>query len=146
MSETGCEVGVPRRRHLKKIASSPCQYLGTVGCLLQICSQGLQDDMADGFLPRQSGTDCTQPISGLIGLPGGLPRLPFTIRSHLRWCRQDVHCNLNMWRNVMFSDESRFCLRQLDCRVKVWRRTKPKAVLTWSFKTKQNSSRRNIKH
>ena len=41
--------------------------------LLQICSQGLQDDMADGSLPRQSGTDYTQPISGLIGLPGVLP-------------------------------------------------------------------------
>ena len=44
-----------------------------VGCLLQICIQGLQDDMADSSLPRQSGTDYTQPISGLIGLPGVLP-------------------------------------------------------------------------
>ena len=33
-----------------------------------------------------------------------------------------MHWNLNMWRNVMFSDESRFCLQQLDHRVKVWRR------------------------
>ena len=41
--------------------------------LLQICSQGLQDDMAEGSLPRQSGTDYTQPIFGLIGLPGVLP-------------------------------------------------------------------------
>uniref|UniRef100_A0A8C4ZZQ5 Transposase Tc1-like domain-containing protein n=1 Tax=Gadus morhua TaxID=8049 RepID=A0A8C4ZZQ5_GADMO len=32
-------------------------------------------------------------------------------QARLRWCRQHVHWNLNMWRNVMFSDESRFCLR-----------------------------------
>ncbi|GLD48602.1 caspase-13-like protein [Lates japonicus] len=42
-------------------------------------------------------------------------------QARLRWCRQHVHWNLNMWSNVMFSDESRFCL-QLDRRVKVWRR------------------------
>ncbi|KAL6470420.1 hypothetical protein MHYP_G00215390 [Metynnis hypsauchen] len=42
-------------------------------------------------------------------------------QTRLRWCRQHVHWNLNMWKNVMFSDESRFCLRQLDRRVKVWR-------------------------
>ena len=29
-----------------------------------------------------------------------------------------LHWNLNMWRNVMFSDESRLCLWQLDRRVK----------------------------
>ena len=45
-------------------------------------------------------------------------------QARLRWCRQHVHWNLNMWRNVMFSDESRFCLRQLDHRVKVWRRSR----------------------
>uniref|UniRef100_A0A8C4ZZL8 Transposase Tc1-like domain-containing protein n=1 Tax=Gadus morhua TaxID=8049 RepID=A0A8C4ZZL8_GADMO len=38
-------------------------------------------------------------------------------QAHLRWCRQHMHWNLNMWRKVMFSDESRFCLRQLDHRV-----------------------------
>ena len=43
-------------------------------------------------------------------------------QARLRWCLHHVHWNLNMWRNVMFSDESRFCLRQLDRRVKVWRR------------------------
>ena len=63
----------PRSGRPKNTVSSPCQHLGAVGCLLQICSQGLQDDMADGSLPRQSGTDYTQPISGLIGLPGVLP-------------------------------------------------------------------------
>lgn len=43
-------------------------------------------------------------------------------QTRLRWCRQHRPWNLNMWRNVMFSDESRFCLRKLDARVKVWRR------------------------
>ena len=33
-----------------------------------------------------------------------------------------LHWNLNMWRNIMFSDESRICLRHLDRRVTVWRR------------------------
>ena len=63
----------PRSGRPKKAISSPCQHLGAVGCLLQICSQSLQDDMANSSLPRQYGTDCTQPISGLIGLPGVLP-------------------------------------------------------------------------
>ncbi|GLD67633.1 caspase-13-like protein [Lates japonicus] len=39
-------------------------------------------------------------------------------QAHLRRCRQHVHWNLNMWRNVMFSDESTFCFRQLDHRSK----------------------------
>lgn len=34
--------------------------------------------MANGPLLRQSRADGTQPISGLIGLPGGLSWLPFT--------------------------------------------------------------------
>lgn len=51
--------------------SLPCQHLGTIGSLLQSCSQGLQDNMANGCLPRELGPDCIQPISGLIGLPGG---------------------------------------------------------------------------
>ena len=40
-----------------------------------------QDEMTDGSLPRKSGTDCMQPNSGLIGLPGGIPWLPSTIGS-----------------------------------------------------------------
>ncbi|KAL7847059.1 hypothetical protein SRHO_G00220390 [Serrasalmus rhombeus] len=43
-------------------------------------------------------------------------------QARLLWCQQHVHWNLNMWRNVMFSDEFRFYLQQLDHRVKVWRR------------------------
>lgn len=51
--------------------SLPCQHLGTIGSLLQSRSQSLQDNMANGSLPRELGEDCIQPISGLIGLPGG---------------------------------------------------------------------------
>ena len=40
----------------------------------------------------------------------------------LCWCRQHRPWNLRSWRNVVFSDESRFCLLDLDVRVKVWRR------------------------
>ena len=42
--------------------------------------------------------------------------------ARLRWCRQHRPWYLNMWRRVMFSDESRFCLRKVDCKVRVWRR------------------------
>ena len=48
-----------------------------------------------------------------------------TARHHqarLHWCREHRPWNLQMWANVMFSDESRFCLRTLDGRMRVWRR------------------------
>lgn len=45
-----------------------------------ICSQCLQDDMANGSLPRQYETGRIQPNSGLTRQPGGLPWLPFTVR------------------------------------------------------------------
>ena len=38
----------------------------------------------------------------------------------LHGCWQHMHSNLNIWWNVIFSNESRFCLRQLDHTVKVW--------------------------
>lgn len=75
LREMGCKVGVPVRQH-KKTVSSFCQHVGTKGSLLHVCSQGLQDDMADDSLPRQARSDCTQPGSGLIRQPG----LPFTIK------------------------------------------------------------------
>lgn len=65
MSDTGHEVGVPRWRHHKNNISSPCQHLGNISNLQQICSQGFQDNMVDCSLPRQSRTNCTQPMSGL---------------------------------------------------------------------------------
>lgn len=82
-SETGWEVGVLRRWDHKKSISSPCQNLRTTGSLLQIWSQGLQNDIADGSLPKQSRPDCTQPVSALTGLLQGLSLLPFTVKSVL---------------------------------------------------------------
>uniref|UniRef100_A0A671UZH7 Uncharacterized protein n=1 Tax=Sparus aurata TaxID=8175 RepID=A0A671UZH7_SPAAU len=38
----------------------------------------------------------------------------------LHRCWQHVHSNLNIWWNVIFSNESRFCLLQLNHAVKVW--------------------------
>ena len=77
------QAGVPPSAISKmkaKLHITPCQHLGTLGSLLRICSWVLQHDMVDGSLPRQYGTDCTQPIFCLTGLPGDLPHLSFTIR------------------------------------------------------------------
>ena len=41
--------------------------------------------------------------------------------ARMRWCRQHLRWNREMWQSVLFSDESRFCLRKLDGRIKVWR-------------------------
>lgn len=45
---------------------------------------------------------------------------PIHCQACLRWCWQLRQWYPNMWRKVMFSDESRFCLCTLDSRVKVW--------------------------
>lgn len=50
IKETG--LGIPRKQQTKKIVSSLCQNLGGVG--LQICSQSLQNNVADTSLPSQS--------------------------------------------------------------------------------------------
>lgn len=42
--------------------------------------------------------------------------------TRLRWCRQHRTWTQQMWRRVLFSDESRFCLRKVDGRARVWRR------------------------
>lgn len=55
-------------RSQKEHTTSCCQHLETVGSLLLICIQRLQGNMADTSLPRQYGTDCTQPLSHLIVL------------------------------------------------------------------------------
>ena len=84
--------------------------------LLQICSQGLQDDKPNSSLSIQSGTDCRQLISGFMGLPAGLPVSgPFALVSVA------VYWNLNMWRNVMVSNEYTFYRWPLDRRIKVFR-------------------------
>lgn len=61
------------------------------------------------------------------GLKARTPaKKPFLRDNHrhqrLAWCRQHRHWNVQQWRNVLFTDESRFCLRKGDGREKVWRR------------------------
>ena len=107
-SETGREASQEDNTSRRPF-SHPVSTVRTVGSLLKICRQGLQDDTADGFLPRQSGTDCTQPISSITGLPGGLPWLPLTIRPI---CAGTRTYGWKLW------SESRFCLWQLDHGVK----------------------------
>uniref|UniRef100_A0A3Q3NBJ3 Transposase Tc1-like domain-containing protein n=1 Tax=Labrus bergylta TaxID=56723 RepID=A0A3Q3NBJ3_9LABR len=73
---------------------------------------------------RQSSTDLQSRFVGQYGRRAA--RRPamtaFHCQARLLWCLQHVHWNLNMWRNVMFSDEYRCSLWQLDRKVKVWRR------------------------
>ena len=107
MSKT---MGIPSRRHPKKTMSSDCQHTGTAGSLLRICSHGLQNDISDGSLFRQSRKRLHKAnLQALHHQP------------HLRWFWQHMRWNLNMWSNMMFSDRLRFCLRHLDRRTKVGR-------------------------
>ncbi|KFM63617.1 Transposable element Tcb1 transposase, partial [Stegodyphus mimosarum] len=53
-----------------------------------------------------------------------LRRLPLTAqhrRQRLEWCRNGAMW-MTEWRNVVFSDESRFCLSSDSRRIRVWRR------------------------
>lgn len=68
MSEIGHKLSIPRRQHYKTVPL-PCQHLGTVGSVIQIYSEGLNDDMAYSSLPRDTG----QPVSGVKGMAGDLP-------------------------------------------------------------------------
>ena len=60
----------------------------------------------------------------MVPCPGNLIRLPGDLPFIIRLACAGVgnSWNLNMWRNAMFSNESRFCLKRLDQRVKLWRR------------------------
>lgn len=58
ISETSCKVGTQRKRHPEKSLSSTCQLSGAVDFLQQICSQVLQDNIADGSLPISIITGC----------------------------------------------------------------------------------------
>lgn len=69
-------------------------------------SKALQNNIANGSLPRQSGPHCTQPVSSLTG--PAITALHHQVRLH--WCLQHVQWNLNIWSNVLFGKESRFCL------------------------------------
>ncbi len=54
-----------------------------------------------------------------------LARIPLTPRhrnARLQWAQRYRHWTHQQWRNVMFSDESRFCLDVNDGRQRVWRR------------------------
>ena len=53
-------------------------------------------------------------------------RVPLLTKRHkalrLAWARQHRHWTLNDWKNVVWSDESRFQLYRADGRVRVWRK------------------------
>lgn len=85
--DRGREAGDTLRRLPRPVSTG-----GSVGRLLQICRQGLQDNMADGSLPRPTCTGCTQPASGLTRLPAGL-LAPLSAACSL-W-------KLNVWRKVL---------------------------------------------
>lgn len=52
-----------------------------------------------------------------------VPRLtPAHRRARLQYARDYINWTVRQWRNVYFSDESRFCLYGNDARVRTWRR------------------------
>lgn len=71
--------------HSKNTISSPCQYLGTVGSLLQICSQVLQDDARPHKANLWSRRTARRPVITALHCC-----------AHLCWCQQHAHWNLNM--------------------------------------------------
>ena len=42
------------------------------------------------------------------------------IRARLAWARMHIRWTRQQWRNVLFTDESRFCLHHVDGRLWVW--------------------------
>ncbi|GLD61286.1 cytosolic phospholipase A2 gamma-like isoform X1 [Lates japonicus] len=134
--------------HIALLASGGGQRaaVGLVGSLYQMEKEGLLDtllylggvsgstwSMSSLYSDPQWSTNTDRAVSRLSGpgveleqaLAWAARRPAMTAlrrQARFHWCWQHVHWNLNVWRNFMFSDESRFCLQQLDCRVKVWRR------------------------
>jgi hypothetical protein len=95
MSKTGCEVACLLRRHPKKTLTSPRQHLGAVGRLLQIRSQGLQDD--DRRLSAQTIGNRLHAANLRSHRAARSPAMTVLPRqARWRWCRQHVHWNLNM--------------------------------------------------
>ena len=43
-------------------------------------------------------------------------------QQRLQWARQHQHWTWRQWRNIFFTDESRYCISHADGRVRVWRR------------------------
>lgn len=48
--------------------------------------------------------------------------------SRLRFARNHIHCTVNDWKNVLFSDETRVDLPSLDGHELVWKRHHEKCV------------------
>ncbi|MBJ5664486.1 hypothetical protein JGG94_23270, partial [Salmonella enterica subsp. enterica serovar Infantis] len=46
---------------------------------------------------------------------------PQNAKRRLQWCKAHRHWTVDMWKNVLWSDESRFTIWQSDGRVWVWR-------------------------
>ena len=106
--------GNPKKMTPQEDCSLTLSALRHVGSLLQICSQGLEDDWPTAFCP-----DNREQTAAILWSHRAARTTMTSLhcQAHLHWCRQHVHWNLNMWRNVMFSDESWFFLCQLDHRV-----------------------------
>ncbi|KAL7876007.1 hypothetical protein AOLI_G00109700 [Acnodon oligacanthus] len=128
MSETGREVGISRRRHPKNIVSSPCQYLGTVGCL-QICRTLWSTSLCPDNLEHGANLQSHQAAR----------RSAMTALHHqacLRWCQQHVHWNLNMcvtWSKmadasagvVSTGGDGLLVLTQRECKILTYRSLQP---------------------
>uniref|UniRef100_A0A667ZNY4 Transposase Tc1-like domain-containing protein n=1 Tax=Myripristis murdjan TaxID=586833 RepID=A0A667ZNY4_9TELE len=117
----------PRSGRPKKTTPQEDRFL-TLSALRyrRLSSTDLQSRFADRYGRRLSAQTIRNRLHAANLWSQRAARRPAMTALHrqarLRWCQQHVHWNLNMWRNVMFSDESRFCLRHLDRRVKAWRR------------------------
>ncbi|GFR59450.1 transposable element Tcb1 transposase [Elysia marginata] len=85
---------------------------------------------------RQTRGRNNQPISAntvrrRLSTPGLQARRPYIgpilIQRHRRqrtlWAQEHAVWDRIQWRNVVFSDESRFCIDHADGRVRVWRRS-----------------------
>ncbi|KAL6470251.1 hypothetical protein MHYP_G00213700 [Metynnis hypsauchen] len=117
----------PRSGHPKKTtAQEDCFLTLSVLRYRRLSSTDLQSRFAGRYGRRLSAQTIWNRLHAANLRSHSAARRPamtaFHCQTCLRWCLQHVHWNLNMWRNDMFSDESRFCLRQLDRRVKVWGR------------------------
>ena len=113
----------PGRRTVPRIDLSPTPRSETVLPMLQRRPGGFDiNEVLEAYpsLFKPSGTD-----SMLLGSsPVFLLRSPVFLRGteQLQFARNHVRWNRQQWRNVTFSDESRFCPRLSDGRLRVWRR------------------------
>ena len=111
MSETGREMGIPRRRHPKKTVSSSCQHLGTVGSMCACHCR--PPDLQSRFAGRYARGLSAQTIRNRLHASNPrFYRVAMTAlyhQAHSCWCLQ------HLWNlNDMFSHESRF-FRWMQC-------------------------------